>query len=127
MTLLILIIVSTMLISATCSLFEATLYSTRVGALQAAVAAGRHKKPARLFLKMKENIGSPTSAILILNTVANTAGATGAGGPRISMPPAAVPCAIAAGVKTTLQRGIRRRSRTITTFEPAGYSTSDRF
>ncbi len=79
MTMLIFIIVSTMLISATCSLFEATLYSTRVGALQAAAAAGRHNKPARLFLKMKENIGSPTSAILILNTVANTAGATLAG------------------------------------------------
>lgn len=79
MTLLIFIIVSTMLISATCSLFEATLYSTRVGALQAAAAAGRYSKPARVFLKMKENIGSPTSAILILNTVANTAGATLAG------------------------------------------------
>lgn len=79
MTLLIAIIVATMLISATCSLFEATLYSTRVGALQAALASGTHTKPARLFLKMKENIGSPTSAILILNTVANTAGATLAG------------------------------------------------
>lgn len=79
MTLLITIIVATMLISATCSLFEATLYSTRVGALHAAAAAGKHSKPARVFLKMKENIGSPTSAILILNTVANTAGATLAG------------------------------------------------
>ena len=79
MTLLIIIIVCTMLISATCSLFEATLYSTRVGVLQAAAAAGRLSKPARLFLRMKENIGSPTSAILILNTVANTAGATLAG------------------------------------------------
>lgn len=79
MTLLITIIVATMFISATCSLFEATLYSTRVGALHAATAAGKHGKPARVFLKMKENIGSPTSAILILNTVANTAGATLAG------------------------------------------------
>ena len=57
MTLLITIIVATMLISATCSLFEATLYSTRVGALHAAAAAGKHNKPARVFLKMKENIG----------------------------------------------------------------------
>lgn len=79
MTLLITIIAATMLISAACSLFEATLYSTRVGALQAAVESGTHSKPARVFLKMKDNIGSPTSAILILNTVANTAGATLAG------------------------------------------------
>jgi CBS domain containing-hemolysin-like protein len=79
MTLLITIIAVTMLISAACSLFEATLYSTRVGALQAAIESGTHKNPARVFLKMKENISSPTSAILILNTVANTAGATLAG------------------------------------------------
>ena len=36
-------------------------------------------RPAKRFLQMKENITSPTSAILILNTIANTAGATLAG------------------------------------------------
>lgn len=79
MTTLIAIIAATLLISAACSLFEATLYSTRVGVLEAAIAAGKRVRPARRFLQMKEDIASPTSAVLILNTIANTAGATLAG------------------------------------------------
>ncbi len=79
MTALLIIVTTTLLISAACSLFEATLYSTRIGALEAAVAAGKHARPAKRFLQMKGNITSPTSAILILNTIANTAGATLAG------------------------------------------------
>ncbi len=79
MTALLIIVTVTLLVSAACSLFEATLYSTRIGALEAALASGRHARPAKRFLQMKENIASPTSAILILNTIANTAGATLAG------------------------------------------------
>lgn len=66
-------------ISAFCSLLEATLYSTRVATLEAARAEGRLRASAMRFLELKRDIAAPTSAILILNAVANTAGATFAG------------------------------------------------
>jgi len=66
----------TVLISSMCSLFEATLYSTRIGSLEAERAEGKHARLAERLIAMKANIARPTSAILILNTVANTAGAT---------------------------------------------------
>jgi CBS domain containing-hemolysin-like protein len=76
MSALVMIAILTVLVSSMCSLFEATLYSTRMGALEAASAEGRHRGLAERFIRMKSNIAEPTSAILILNTVANTAGAT---------------------------------------------------
>ena len=76
MTILIVVAAFTVIISGLCSLFEATLYSTRSSALEAARIEGTHRKAAQRFLGMKKNIASPTSAILILNTLANTAGAT---------------------------------------------------
>ncbi|MCG5056366.1 MAG: hemolysin family protein [Myxococcales bacterium] len=76
---LVLVVFTTLVVSGLCSLFEATLFSTRIAALEASRADGRHVTGARAFLKMKLNIAGPTSAILILNTVANTAGATLAG------------------------------------------------
>ena len=79
MTVLVVVVALTVLVSAMCSLFEATLYSTRVGLLEAEVAAGRHAARAERMLKMKRRIAQPTAAILILNTVANTAGAAVAG------------------------------------------------
>jgi CBS domain containing-hemolysin-like protein len=69
----------TVLVSGLCSLFEATLYSTRTGALEAARVEGRHKRQAQRFIQMKKEIAVPTSAILVLNTLANTAGATACG------------------------------------------------
>lgn len=66
----------TVLVSSMCSLFESILFSTRVGALEAERAGGRHPRLAARFMNMKSNISEPTSAILVLNTVANTAGAT---------------------------------------------------
>ena len=69
----------TLIISGMCSLFEATLYSTTVPTLEAARAKGRKRHLARRFLTMKTAIARPTSAILILNTLANTGGATIAG------------------------------------------------
>ena len=79
MTLLIFITLLTLGISATCSLFEAVLYSTRIGTLEAV----RRKDPtdprATQMIELKRNISAPISAILILNTIANTAGATLAG------------------------------------------------
>lgn len=66
----------TVLISAICSLLEATLYSTRMSALEAEKADGERADKAERFIAMKADIAKPTSAILVLNTVANTAGAT---------------------------------------------------
>lgn len=79
MSLLISVVVFTLLLSGFCSLLEATLYSTRVASLEAAKAQGKHVQGAETFLAMKRDIAEPTAAILILNTIANTAGATFAG------------------------------------------------
>lgn len=65
----------TVLISAICSLLEATLYSTRMSALEAEKADGERAEKAERFIAMKADIAKPTSAILVLNTIANTAGA----------------------------------------------------
>ena len=66
----------TVMISSMCSLFESILFSTRMGALEAERSSGAHTGLAERFMDMKSNIAQPTSAILVLNTVANTAGAT---------------------------------------------------
>ncbi|MDA1184713.1 MAG: hemolysin family protein [Acidobacteria bacterium] len=76
MTVLLLVATATVLVSSMCSLFESVLYSTRSGALEAERVHGTHPLLAERFLAMKANIAKPTSAILILNTLANTAGAT---------------------------------------------------
>ncbi len=73
------VIGTTLGVSALCSLFEATLYSTRTATLEAARSHNTRGEQARLFLSLKHDISAPTSAILILNTVANTAGASIAG------------------------------------------------
>ncbi len=79
MTVFILVVFLTLAVSAFCSLLEATLYSTRVAVLEAAARGGEHARAARRLLAFKERISVPTSGILILNTVANTAGAALAG------------------------------------------------
>lgn len=79
MTLLLLVVAATLLTSAVCSLLEATLYSTRITTLEAALRSEGRRREAERFLAMKRDVSAPTSAILILNTVANTAGATLAG------------------------------------------------
>lgn len=79
MTILIIVVILTIVISANCSLYEAVLYSTRMGTLESAKTKGKKSRLAGLFIDMKKNISKPIAAILILNTVANTAGATIAG------------------------------------------------
>ena len=79
MGMLMLIVFVTLGLSALCSLFEATLYSTRMGALEAAKSAGHLRRQALRFIGMKRQIDVPIAAILILNTIANTAGASLAG------------------------------------------------
>ena len=75
MGLLVILVITTLLVSAMCSLMEATLFSARVVTIE----AEGDDKTARTFLGLKKNITGSTSAILILNTIANTAGATYAG------------------------------------------------
>lgn len=79
MLVLVLVVFLTVFISAHCSLFESTLFSTRTGTLEASIATGEKPRRARQFLEMRNNIAVPIAAILVLNTVANTAGATVAG------------------------------------------------
>lgn len=78
MTALILVTLFTLGVSAMCSLYEAVLYSARIAILEAA-RHGRHAKLAAQMIQLKTDISAPISAILILNTIANTAGATWAG------------------------------------------------
>ena len=60
-----------------CSIMEAVLLSIPLSFLRA--EAGQGKLPAEMFLKLKEDIDKPLSAILSLNTVAHTVGAAGVG------------------------------------------------
>lgn len=79
MFVLFLVVFLTIFISSQCSLYEAILYSTRLGTLEAEKTNGPKKLQAGRFITMKRDISVPLSAILILNTIANTAGATIAG------------------------------------------------
>lgn len=76
---LIVVVLVTILISSQCSLYEAVLYSTRMGTLEAEKNEPKRRSKALKMIKMKSRISMPLSAILVLNTVANTAGATVAG------------------------------------------------
>jgi CBS domain containing-hemolysin-like protein len=64
-------------VSFICSLFEAVLYSVPMSYVEALGRTGR--RAGVLFKRMRENIDQPISAILTLNTVAHTAGASVAG------------------------------------------------
>ncbi len=78
MTLLVLFVGFALSVSFLCSLLEAALLSARRGMLAERSAAG--SRGAGLLLEIKEDrIDDAISAILILNTVANTLGATMAG------------------------------------------------
>ena len=79
MTVLIVVAVGTILISFLCSLYESILYSTRMSTLEVEKTEGKLKSKAQQMISMKNRISIPISAILILNTVAHTAGATIAG------------------------------------------------
>lgn len=60
-----------------CSLLEATLLTITPSQLQTAKSAG--KRWAECLQRLKKNIDKPLSAILTLNTIAHTMGATGSG------------------------------------------------
>jgi CBS domain containing-hemolysin-like protein len=64
-------------VSAGCSLFEAVLYSTPMRRVETMVQEKRTS--GIIFKKLRENVDRPITAILSLNTIANTAGAAVAG------------------------------------------------
>lgn len=68
---------STVLISALCSLSEAAVYSVPLPYVRALADEG--SAAAEVLNQLKSDIGKPIAAILILNTTANTGGASIAG------------------------------------------------
>jgi CBS domain containing-hemolysin-like protein len=73
LTLLILSVSFAVLISALCSVLEAALYSLRLSHIE--VLAQKKPRAAEALKKLKRDIDKPITAILTLNTIANTSGA----------------------------------------------------
>jgi CBS domain containing-hemolysin-like protein len=65
------------IVSAMCSLFEAVLLSTPISHIETMAQEG--KAPGRIFRSLRQDVDRPLSAILSLNTIANTGGAAIAG------------------------------------------------
>lgn len=81
MGLLLLYLVVALAVSFLCSVMEAVLLSTPVAYLNVKEESGI--KSARTFIKLKQNLDKPLSAILTLNTIAHTIGAAGVGAQAI--------------------------------------------
>ncbi|WP_232362512.1 hemolysin family protein [Desulfogranum mediterraneum] len=71
------------LISALCSVFEAVLYS--LSPPQVELMAEKHPAKAKEMHQLKENVERPITAILTLNTIANTIGASVAGAAAVAV------------------------------------------
>ena len=79
MGLLILFFFLALSVSALCSVLEAVFLSTPATFVESAGAAGKSLRSAALLKKLKKNPSRPISAILTLNTIANTMGAAAVG------------------------------------------------
>jgi len=77
MTLLLFYLFLALFVSFLCSVMESVLLSTPISFLNVKEESGH--KSATIFIKLKNNIERPLSAILSLNTVAHTIGAAGVG------------------------------------------------
>jgi CBS domain containing-hemolysin-like protein len=77
MDLFIIAVATVLVVSAACSLSEAALYAVAPGYVRRIAEGGSTQ--GRVLARLKDNIGLPITAILVLNTVANTAGAVIAG------------------------------------------------
>ncbi len=77
MILLIFYLFLALFVSFLCSIMESVLLSTTISFLN--VKKERGHKSASIFIRLKNNIEKPLSAILSLNTVAHTIGAAGVG------------------------------------------------
>lgn len=71
------VVIGVVIISATCSLFEAVLYSVPISHIESLAQTGQ--KSGQILRKLRTNVDRPISAILSLNTIANTGGASLAG------------------------------------------------
>ena len=71
-------------ISAGCSLFEAVLYSVPMRHVETMVQ--KNKASGRILKELRGNVDEPITAILSLNTIANTAGAAVAGSAATASP-----------------------------------------
>jgi CBS domain containing-hemolysin-like protein len=71
-------VLSVLMVSFVCSLLESVLLSTTHAYIN--MLQSRNVRAGAILHKFKENINRPITAILILNTIANTAGAAVAGG-----------------------------------------------
>ena len=65
------------IVSATCSIFEAVLYSLPISRIE--MIAAKRPATATILKDLKNDIDQPITAILTLNTIANTMGAAVAG------------------------------------------------
>jgi CBS domain containing-hemolysin-like protein len=74
---LVLAVLAVVLISAMCSLFEAVLLSSPLSHVEKLAEEGN--KGGQIFRRLRGNVDRPLSAILSLNTIANTGGAAIAG------------------------------------------------
>ena len=83
MELMIIYMAAALLISGLCSVLEATLMSTPMSYISSLEAQGQ--KGAALLKKYKLEIDRPISAILVLNTIANTVGASLVGSEAMQM------------------------------------------
>ncbi|PID72800.1 MAG: hypothetical protein CSB34_00370 [Desulfobulbus propionicus] len=83
LTLFILSICCAICISAMCSVCEAVLYSLSIPHVE--MMAKTHPKQAMGMNAFKENIDKPITAILTLNTIANTIGASVAGAAAVAL------------------------------------------
>lgn len=70
-------IIISIAISFFCSLAEAAIYAVSMASVKHTAESG--SRSSRILLELKENIGRPIAAILVLNTISNTAGAAIAG------------------------------------------------
>jgi CBS domain containing-hemolysin-like protein len=77
LTLLIIVVVVSIAVSALCSVMEAALFAVPLA--HAKYLADKGSRAGKILLSFKEEIGRPVSAILILNTVSHTVGAAVAG------------------------------------------------
>jgi CBS domain containing-hemolysin-like protein len=71
------VVLAVVIISATCSLFEAVLYSVPRSHIESLAQAGQ--KSGQTLRRLRAHVDRPISAILSLNTIANTGGASLAG------------------------------------------------
>lgn len=77
MTPLLLTVFTVIVVSALCSLAEAALYSVPASHVEKLVSRGR--RTGRLLARLRADVDKPITAILSLNTIANTTGAALAG------------------------------------------------